>query len=128
VPRPGWTAEARKYEPLYRTAEYKRNRAHVLALAIGNWCPFAGTDPKCPGTMQPGQRLSCDHEIPVSQGGTNDLTNLRAAHHGCNQRSGQRRGGKVSNDRQGRGRGSRGSQAKPKPWTHSSVSRSSRVW
>jgi 5-methylcytosine-specific restriction endonuclease McrA len=128
VPRTGWTEEARKYEPLYRTAEYKTNRAHVLTLAIGNWCPFFGIDPRCPGMMHAGQRLSCDHRIPVSRGGGNDLGNLRGAHADCNRRAGQRAGGKVSNDRQGRGKGSRGGQAKPKPWTHGSLSRNSRVW
>lgn len=31
---------------------------------------------------------SVDHITPVSQGGTNDPSNLRPAHHGCNSRRG----------------------------------------
>ena len=30
--------------------------------------------------------LTIDHIVPVSQGGTDDLSNLRFAHNGCNAR------------------------------------------
>jgi hypothetical protein len=38
---------------------------------------------------QPGAD-SVDHVTPVSKGGTNDMTNLRAAHLDCNQSKGNR--------------------------------------
>lgn len=36
---------------------------------------------------------SIDHVIPRSQGGSDDLANLRLAHWGCNQARGNRGGG-----------------------------------
>lgn len=56
----------------YNTAEYKRNRKIVLEQSqyICHYCQ--------------GHANTADHIVPVSQGGTNELSNLLAACHNCN--------------------------------------------
>jgi len=57
---------------LYSTAEYKRNRK--LILEQGQYiCHY------CNGIAD-----TADHIIPVSQGGTNELSNLLPACRSCN--------------------------------------------
>ena len=128
MPHTTWTPQARKHAAEYHTKEYRTNRKLVLDRAYGGICPFWGRDPKCGGTMYHNERLSVDHIVPVSRGGTSDLANLVACHFACNHRAGSRLGAKASNDKQGRGRGSRGGTWQPKPWKHRRVSRNSRVW
>lgn len=45
------------------------------------------------GTSGSRRGPSIDHIIPRSHGGTDDLSNLRLAHWGCNQKRGNRGGG-----------------------------------
>lgn len=56
----------------YSTAEYKRNRKAVLE-ANNFVCTYCG-----------GMANTADHVIPVSKGGTNEITNLVPACHDCN--------------------------------------------
>jgi 5-methylcytosine-specific restriction endonuclease McrA len=55
----------------YHDSEYVRNAAIVLEQAGGRYG-------KCSACRRRGRRLQVDHTIPVSQGGTHDLANLRA--------------------------------------------------
>ena len=66
------------------TRRYRQARALVLAYADLCWLcdkPFA--DPRDPPV--------CDHVIPVSHGGSDQPSNLRAAHRSCNLRRGNKR-------------------------------------
>jgi len=57
---------------------YRRNRALLLSLTTVCWiCGKPGAD-------------TADHVVPVSQGGTSALTNLRPAHLSCNSGRGNR--------------------------------------
>jgi 5-methylcytosine-specific restriction endonuclease McrA len=65
------------------TRRYRRSRALVLAHADLCWlCGKPFTDPRDPPV--------CDHVIPVSRGGTDHPSNLRAAHRSCNLRRGNK--------------------------------------
>lgn len=48
-----------------------------------------------PAAASRGDRLSVDHVIPRSMGGSHDLDNLRPAHQRCNSRRGARPAGRV---------------------------------
>ena len=61
----------------YRDPEYRRNRRIVLKRADGH-CESCGG-----GFGEPGPRV--DHKTPLSQGGTNDLSNLWALCVGCHK-------------------------------------------
>jgi 5-methylcytosine-specific restriction endonuclease McrA len=56
----------------YNSAEYKRNRKLILEQSqhICHYCQ--------------GYANTADHIVPVSQGGTHELSNLLAACHQCN--------------------------------------------
>lgn len=56
------------------TAEYRRNRAQVLATNPP--CHWCGTTPA----------TVCDHLVPLSQGGSNDTANLVPSCVACNAR------------------------------------------
>ncbi len=56
----------------YDTAEYKRNRK--ITLEQNNYICHYCTGPA----------TTADHIVPVSQGGTNELSNLLPACHNCN--------------------------------------------
>jgi 5-methylcytosine-specific restriction endonuclease McrA len=63
-----------------RTGTYSRNAALVRATAtVCHLCgqPFTADDPAV-----------ADHVVPRGVGGSDDLTNLRAAHRSCNGRKG----------------------------------------
>ena len=62
----------------YATAEYKRNRAVILA---------DGTDTICALCGKAGANTA-DHIIPIMHGGDNSIENLRPAHQRCNSRKG----------------------------------------
>jgi 5-methylcytosine-specific restriction endonuclease McrA len=68
---------------------YDRNRKTLLAVAETCWvCGLPAT---------PNDPLTCDHIQPISNGGSNYLDNLRAAHASCNSRRG-RGVQKISNE------------------------------
>jgi 5-methylcytosine-specific restriction protein A len=73
------TRRARGY-----SAEYDRNRPIVLSSA--DRCAECGL----PATVT--DPLTVDHRVPLADGGTNDLSNLRALHRSCNSRLGAQRG------------------------------------
>jgi 5-methylcytosine-specific restriction endonuclease McrA len=61
-------------------AEWRRVSAEVIAEAVTcYWCngAFAADDP-----------ATADHLVPKARGGTNDKSNLVAAHRSCNSRRG----------------------------------------
>jgi hypothetical protein len=53
----------------------------------GYTCHFCGRGPHDPEELNPGRmtRLNIDHVLPLSQGGTNDKSNLRVACAACNE-------------------------------------------
>jgi 5-methylcytosine-specific restriction endonuclease McrA len=65
------------------TRRYRQARAIVLSRATSCWlCGLPFRDPRDP--------MVCDHYVPTSLGGTDDPSNLRAAHASCNNRRGNR--------------------------------------
>jgi 5-methylcytosine-specific restriction endonuclease McrA len=76
----------------YRSAEYQTARAQTLAEERTCWlCGEAGT---------PDDPLTADHLVAVTDNGTSQRMNLRAAHRSCNGR----RGAELGNKTGGRGR------------------------
>lgn len=57
----------RRSDATYNDPEYRRNRAIARRRANG----------RCEGCGHPHARLQCDHDTPVSQGGTHHADNLR---------------------------------------------------
>lgn len=61
------TPEGRRHDAeTYGDPIYKRNRESAKRRAAG----------RCEDCKHPHDRLQCDHDIPVSQGGTHALANL----------------------------------------------------
>jgi 5-methylcytosine-specific restriction endonuclease McrA len=58
----------------YTSAQYKRNRQIVLQLSRKCWL--------CEEDHPPA--TTADHVVPLSMGGTDELSNLRPAHLSCN--------------------------------------------
>lgn len=57
---------------------YRRNRALVLAKSrVCHLCGLDGAD-------------TVDHLVPYADGGTDDISNLKPAHHVCNSRRGKK--------------------------------------
>lgn len=63
------------YRQHYKDAQYARNRQHRFERAHGK-CEMCGTY-LMPGLWQ------CDHIVPVSRGGSNDITNLQVLCRPC---------------------------------------------
>lgn len=61
-------------------AEYNRNRRIILATSFVCW--------RCGKPATLGDPLEADHVTARTNGGTNKVTNLRAAHRSCNRRAG----------------------------------------
>ncbi len=86
-----WTKTAADRErdaKVYGDPEYKRNRAIVRRRSGGRCEMLVGGRP-C-GSRD---RVQCDHVIPVSQGGTHHLENLRDACHSHHARKTAQEGG-----------------------------------
>lgn len=60
-------ADRQRDAKVYGNPEYKRNRAAARRRANG----------RCEQCHHPHDRLQCDHDTPVSKGGTHNLDNLR---------------------------------------------------
>ena len=79
--RPGPTDRCERHpKPPKRTGTYTRNAAKVRASATAYYLcgkPFTADDPPV-----------ADHVQPRAYGGTDDISNLRAAHRSCNGRKG----------------------------------------
>jgi len=73
--RPGW----QRYDAAYRAA-----REQVLAEEDRCWLCHEPGDERDP--------LEADHVVPKAHGGTDDRSNLRAAHRSCNRRRARRLG------------------------------------
>lgn len=69
---------ANPYRQAYKSAEYARNRQHRYERARGR-CEACGIH------LEAGA-WDCDHLVPIRQGGTNDLTNLRILCRPCHKR------------------------------------------
>jgi 5-methylcytosine-specific restriction endonuclease McrA len=65
----------------------RRRRFRALIRRDGAACAYCG---RPAGTGEPFSRLSVDHVIPVSRGGTDALTNLVLACRACNCAKGAR--------------------------------------
>jgi 5-methylcytosine-specific restriction protein A len=73
------TRDARNpYRKAYKSEEYARNRRLKFDRSGGR-CEL------CKVECQPGD-WQCDHVVPLSKGGTNDLSNLRILCTSCHQR------------------------------------------
>lgn len=76
---------SRNHSPLMRkanTSQWLLVR-RVLARTLPCPCPYCGR------MVMAGQRWDIDHAIPAAQGGSDHLSNLRAAHRHCNRQAGQ---------------------------------------
>lgn len=81
-------ADRRRDARIYGDPEYIRNRAAAKRRAAG----------RCEQCRHPHSRLQCDHVIPVTQGGTHKLDNLRMLCAGqgtckCHEKKTAREGG-----------------------------------
>lgn len=66
------------YRVHYKSAEFAKNRQHRFERARGR-CEMCGTQ------LQVAE-WQCDHLVPLSKGGTNDITNLRVLCKPCHRR------------------------------------------
>lgn len=80
------TAESRRRDAESYGADYRRNRA--IALRRDKWqCQIRLAD------VCTGRATDCDHIVPRSQGGSNDVQNLRAACKACHKKKTAQEGG-----------------------------------
>lgn len=85
-PRPESTRA--EYRAGYKSAEYQANRKKRLAMTAKTLSGaqvrdgFVGRCEYCGTPVRPGE-FQCDHVVPLRDGGTNELRNLRIA---CRQR------------------------------------------
>ena len=86
---------------VYGDPEYKRNKK-IVRRRSGGRCEVIKDGRPC-GSRS---RVQCDHIIPVTQGGTHHLDNLRDACFSCHARkTAQEGGGFRKTGRRGRGGG-----------------------
>jgi 5-methylcytosine-specific restriction endonuclease McrA len=79
----------RRSDATYQDPVYKRNKA-IVRRRSGGRCEWTDQGQRCSSR----DRVQCDHLVPVSRGGTHDLTNLRdlcRQHH--DQKTAQEGGG-----------------------------------
>jgi 5-methylcytosine-specific restriction endonuclease McrA len=82
----------------HRTAQWFRNSRKVRGIltpriAAGSYVPCVN----CGRAVQPGQRWDVGHIIDAAKGGSDDLSNLGAAHRHCNRSAGGHAGAVVTN-------------------------------
>jgi 5-methylcytosine-specific restriction protein A len=78
--------DRRRSAATYGDPEYRRNR--TVAMRRDNWRCRIRTPGTCIGAAR-----KCDHIVPVSQGGTHNLSNLRAACDPCHDQKTAQEGG-----------------------------------
>ena len=81
---------------VYVGAEWRQRLFHALVERDGDRCQICNRKVNLnlkSGTRGSRRGPSVDHIIPRSQGGSDDLVNLRLTHWGCNQKRGNRGGG-----------------------------------
>lgn len=86
-----WTAKgAEQYG-----AAYQKLRKQLIAAARAgqDHCGY------CARRLNEGQRLSVDHIVPVSRGGTSERWNLRVVCYSCNLKAGSALGGRARTPR-----------------------------
>lgn len=75
-------------------ARGKKDRPRIIRALIardGLTCCFCGGIIRLDAAQNSKGRLSIEHVVPRSEGGTNALANLKLAHRGCNSYHGGRR-------------------------------------
>jgi 5-methylcytosine-specific restriction endonuclease McrA len=77
---PALGAKPGAVRPEYRTAAWQQTARRIAETAESCW--ICGRGPV------PGDPFECDHVVPLALGGTNDESNLQAAHASCNRRRG----------------------------------------
>lgn len=70
--------ERNPYRKAYKDPQYAKNRKHRFERAHGR-CEACGI------ALQPGE-WECDHLVPIKDGGTNDVANLRVLCRPCHRR------------------------------------------
>lgn len=83
---------------VYQDPEYKRNKK-IIRRRSGGCCEVIKDGRPC-GSRD---RVQCDHIIPLSQGGTHHLGNLRDACKPCHDKKTALEGGFVKTGKRGRG-------------------------
>lgn len=86
-----WTktaADRQRDAKVYGDPEYVRNKA-IVRKRSGGRCEVAQNGRPC-GSRD---RVQCDHVIPLSQGGTHHLDNLRDACFACHSKKTAQEGG-----------------------------------
>lgn len=84
----------------YGDPEYKRNKA-IVRRRSGGRCEVLKDGRQCRSS----DRVQCDHKIPLSQGGTHHLDNLRDICFSCHAKKTAQEGGGARKPGQGSGRG-----------------------
>lgn len=76
--------------PRHRSSQTERDGENGIRIRGDRWAEirnkvYARDDYTCAYCGERGGRLECDHVIPVSRGGSNELTNLVTACFSCNR-------------------------------------------
>ena len=77
------------HDPAYGAGHRRARKVLLATTPGGTLCPFAGTDPKCPGAMWPGAELLDAHHLPGDKAAGKLPSTL--AHRACNRREKNRK-------------------------------------